>query len=149
MKILLIDMDGTINEFYDPVNNKMLMTEFPKGFFLNKRPIKSVIKVIQKDFTDYTKIIFSNSPSVEADAEKVQWLHSNGFSDCSYIFIHYPNDKGQALNTFMNRNSLSPHDITAIDDDHKILRIYEKLGVHCVHPSHLIAEYESKPEYYN
>lgn len=148
MKYLMLDMDGTICEFYDPVDGRIHMTDFPKGFFLNKRPIKSVLKVIQKDYSSYTIIIFSASPNSDSDNEKIQWLNNNGLN-WQHIFLKYPNsDKGQALMIFMQRNNINPDDITIIDDDHRVLRSCEKLGVHCLHPSHLVAEYESRPEYY-
>ena len=150
MKYLMLDLDGTICEFHDPVNNRIHMDDFPIGFFKNKRPLQSVLKVILKDYKDYVIIIFSASPNEQADKEKLQWLENQGLSNWLHIFLKYPNsDKGQALMVFMQRNNINPNDITVIDDDYKVLYSCEKLGVHCVHPSHLIAEYESKPEYYN
>ena len=149
MKYLMLDMDGTICEFHDPIEGRIYMTDFPKGFFLNKRPIKSVLKVIKKDYSDYVVIIFSASPDTESDNEKIQWLNNQGLS-WQHIFLKYPdNDKGQALMIFMQRNNINPDDITIIDDDHRVLRSCEKLGVHCIHPSHLVVEYESRPEYYD
>jgi len=150
MKYLMLDMDGTICEFHDPVSNKIHMVDFPRGFFLHKRPLKSVLKVILKDYQEYITIIFSASPNEQADEEKKLWLQNNGVANWQHIFLRYPNsDKGQALMIFMQRNNINPEDITVIDDDHRVLRSCEKLGVHCIHPSHLVAEYESKPEYYN
>lgn len=150
MKYLMLDMDGTICEFHDPVNNKIHMLDFPMGFFRNKRPLQSVLKVILKDYRDYITIIFSASPNEQADKEKIEWLQQYAVANWQHIFLRYPNsDKGQALMIFMQRNNIKPEDITIIDDDHRVLRSCEKLGVHCVHPSHLVAEYESCPERYN
>ena len=150
MKYLLLDMDGTICEYYDPIDNRILMTEFPDEFFTNKVPLMSIIKVIQKDYKDYVGIIFSVSPNSQTDKEKTQWLYKYGFGNWNKIFLHYPNnDKGQALSVFIQRNNISPEDITVIDDDHRVLRNCEKLGVHCIHVSHLLALYESNREYYD
>lgn len=150
MKYLLLDIDGTINEFYDPVEGKIMMDEFPKGFFLNKRPLKSIINVIKKDYKNYTIIAFSVSPNEQADSEKIAWLNNNGFENCLHIFLRYSNsDKGQALMIFMQRNNIEPKQVTIIDDDYKVLRSCEKLNVTCIHPSHLLAEYESNTSYYN
>lgn len=138
-------MVGTICEFYDYMNGKIHIIDFPEGFFLNKRPLKSIINVIQTKYADYTKIIFSASPSEESDKEKLQWLQNHGLSDWLYIFLRYPNsDKGQALMTFMKLNNISPNQVYIIDDDLRVLKSCEKLGVHCLHPSHLLAEYEEK-----
>lgn len=145
MKYLLVDMDGSICEYHDPIGGKITMTEFPPGFFLNKRPLNSIIKVIQEQYQDYTKIIFSASPSEEADKEKLQWLQNHGLSDWLHIFLRYPNsDKGQALMNFMRLNNISPSQVYILDDDLRVLKSCEKLGVHCIHPSHFLAEYEEK-----
>ena len=145
MKFLMIDMDGTICDFFDPVNGEILMTEFPEGFFLNKQPIKSILNVIEDDYKDYNKIIFSNSPGPSFTDEKRQWLKQNGLGGLPQIFLEYPNvDKGQALYNFIVKNNIQPSDITVVDDDIRFLRNAEKLGVHCIHPMHLVAIYESK-----
>lgn len=145
MKYLLIDMDGTICDFFDPINGKILLTEFPSGFFVNKTPIKAALDVIKNDFVDYNKIIFSNCPHEEAIKEKREWLNRYGLGSLPQIFLVYPNlDKGQALNNFININQIPPEDITVVDDDLRFLRAAEKLGVHCLHPSHLIVMYEEK-----
>ena len=150
MKYLMLDIDGTLCEYYDPVAGRIHMTEFPVGFFRNKRPLQSVIKVILKDYKDYVIIIFSVSPSEQSDVEKIDWLKEHNLGNCQHIFLRYPNsDKGQALMIFMQRNNINPDDVTIIDDDHRVLRSCEKLGVHCIHPSHLVAEYENCPERYN
>ena len=143
MKFLMIDMDGTIAEYYD-ASGQIVMTEFPEGFFLNKRPLKSIINVIQTKYADYTKIIFSISPTDQSDKEKLQWLENQGLSDWLHIFMRYPNnDKGQVLMNFMKANQITPDQIYIVDDDLRVLRSCEKLGVHCIHPSHMLAEYES------
>ena len=148
MKYLMLDMDGTICEFHDPIDGKIHMTEFPDGFFENKRPLNCIINVVKEKYKDYTKIIFSVSPTEQADKEKSIWLHRYGFDDYLKIFLRYPNtDKGQALSIFIQKNNINPEDITLIDDDLRVLRSCEKLNVHCIHPSHLVAEYESKAQH--
>lgn len=139
MKYLLLDMDGTICEYFDPVDGKISMYEFPKGFFINKKPIKSVIKALQKYYSDYITIIFSFSPNEEIDNEKLIWLKNNGMGNLQHIFLRYNNvDKAQALSIFMEKNNIPADAITVIDDDLRVLRTCEKLAVHCVHPSHLV-----------
>ena len=103
----MIDMDGTIAEYYD-ASGQIVMTEFPEGFFLNKRPLKSIINVLQTKYADYTKIIFSISPTDQSDKEKLQWLENQGLSDWLHIFMRYPNnDKGQVLMNFMKANQIN------------------------------------------
>ena len=48
---MFIDMDGTICDFGDNDGN-CLREEFPKDYFLNKKPIKLAIDNIRKEFKD-------------------------------------------------------------------------------------------------
>lgn len=143
MKYLLLDMDGTICEFFDPLG-KIHMSEFPVGFFLNKRPLTTIINAVKELYSNYRIIIFSSSPNEVADEEKIQWLKNNGL-DYEHIFVRFRTaDKGQVLMNFIKVNNLNPKDITLVDDDLRVLNSCEKLGVNCIHPSHLLAEYEVK-----
>lgn len=141
MKYVLVDMDGTIAEFYD--KRGINIPDFPEGFFLNKRPINIMIKAIKELYKDDTIIILSNSPSDEADKEKEAWLLNHDIT-WDKIFVRYQFiDKGQTISNFIKMNNLNPNDIILIDDDLKYLRNCEKLGITCIHPSHILVEYEA------
>ena len=142
-KIVFIDMDGTICEFYDN-KDRIHMTEFPDGFFLNKVPLKSMINGINTFFnSDYTRIILTACPNEEAKKEKNIWLDKN-FNIDNRIILLYPNtDKSQAIFNFIKLNKIDPSNIYIIDDDLRILNSCEKLGIHCIHPSHILAMYEA------
>lgn len=143
-KILFVAMDGTICEFHDYKENRVLMTEFDIGFFLDKKPLRSIISVIENEYKDYTKIALSSSPNIIADEEKEEWLKLNNL-DWLHIFLRYPNnDKAVAIFTFMKNNDIEPSDITIIDNDLKVLRACEKMGITCIHPSHLLVKYEEQ-----
>lgn len=143
-KILFVAMDGTICEFHDYKENRILMDDFEPGFFLNKKPLKSILYVIENEYKDYIKIALSSSPSDNADIEKEQWLKNQGLN-WLHIFLRYQsNDKSAAVFNFIKLNNIEPSNITIIDNDLKVLRACEKMGVTCIHPSHLLVKYEEQ-----
>ena len=141
MKYVLVDMDGTIAEFYD--KRGISIPDFPTGFFINKRPINIMIDAIKELYKNDKIIIMSNSPSEDADNEKADWLVKQGLY-WDHIFVRYQfMDKGQAISNFIKLNNINPTDVILIDDDLRNLRNCEKLGVVCIHPSHILAEYQA------
>lgn len=146
MKIMFVDMDGTIADFYD-INHKISISEFPDGFFINKKPLKCVIQVLQTvpPFKDCSPIILSLSPNEKTTLEKNEWLNKYYNVNVNMrVFLQFPNsDKAEYIYNFLKNNpSISPNDVYIIDDDHNTLRRCEKLGIHCIHPSHLVTLFE-------
>lgn len=90
-KFVFIDMDGTICDFGDNDGN-CLREEFPSKYFLNKKPIETVITNIKKEFKDDYLYILSCSPSLEANTEKNIWLNRYFPEIPEYcrVFIPYP-----------------------------------------------------------
>lgn len=141
-RYVFIDMDGTICDFGDNDGN-CLREEFPKDYFLNKKPIKLAIENIRKEFKDDFLYILSCSPSTASTTEKNLWLNKNFPEIPEYcrVFIPYPGgDKVSMINQFINHYKLNPKDVVYIDDSVVMLKRMNRLGILCYHSSHFMVE---------
>ena len=142
VKHLLIDMDGTIAA-YSSKSGKINISEFGIGFFINKQPVKAILKAIYEEFpsSEYNYTILSHSPHTEANIEKSAWLVKY-FNRPIYrtIFVKYPSEnKEDYVNQYIIEENITKNDIILIDDDHNILRTVEReCGIQVYHPSYIL-----------
>ena len=142
MKHLLIDMDGTIAA-YSSKSGKINISEFGIGFFIDKQPVRAVLKAIYDEFPDseYDYIIVSHSPSIEANIEKSMWLMKYFEKELKDIYyVSYPDEsKVDYINELIERNKWDRNKVFLIDDDHSILRDVEKrCNIQVYHPSYIL-----------
>lgn len=147
-KVVFIDMDGTVAdiEFHTHPTD-----DYEKGFFLNKKPCKTIIDSINELFKDYHKIILSASPNDEFDQEKLEWLkkYFPELGPTDMVFIRWPNDdKVAMLKKVCLFKNIDPKNVLLIDDNLDILRKSNSNGITAIHPVHvLIMKEELENEY--
>jgi len=141
-KHILIDLDGVVSDYW-PESGKINIKEFEKGFFINKQPVKAVLKAITDVFPisecDYT--IVSHSPHREANIEKSQWLLKHfpvNFEEI--IYVKFPEEsKIDYINKLIISKNWNKEEVCLIDDNHQILREVEKeCEIQVYHPSHIL-----------
>ena len=138
MKILFIDMDNTLAENQTPDN-----IEFFPGLYLNKRPLKIVIRAIRYLYHDYKFVIVSKAVGGQSGKdEKIEWLNKF-FSDTKEIIILNPEDtKSAVINEYMMTNKINSKDCVIIDDNKQILQNCKKLGMTVKYPQQVICDFE-------
>lgn len=139
MKTLFIDIDGTIGEFATD-QDKVNCTEFPKGSFINRRPVTPVINAILTNFPieDYHYAILSACPHEQSEHEKHEWLDIH-FPVTERNFIRWKEvNKADFIREYAERHNIDLADIILIDDEHKILSEVEHLGCQVYHISRIL-----------
>lgn len=147
MKYLFIDMDATICDF-GVGDGRVIVSDFTneKGFFLNKSPIKIVLKAIEVLFprSKYEYHILSASPTEMGVEEKEVWLDKNFFIEKEKRhFVRYPDEsKAVYIQNFCLKHNINPVDCVLLDDTQRHLEEAEGVGVYVMHPINLICRYE-------
>ena len=138
MKILFIDMDNTLAENQTPEN-----VEYFPGLYLNKRPLKIVIKAIRYLYYDYKFIVISKAVGGQkGKTEKIEWLNKF-FPDTKEIIILNPEDtKSTVINEYIITNNLNANEGVIIDDNKQILQNCLKLGMIVKYPQQIICDFE-------
>ncbi len=143
---VFFDMDGTCAEFKSGEKNDILTNK--KGLFLDKRPIKTVLKVMERlsKIPNVEVCILSNCHYQEQKEEKIEWLRKFApFIIPENIFIivlsneNYTSDNKHFLKGNKIKKILSS-DETAflIEDDHRVIKATQSLGIDAEHVSMLI-----------
>ena len=142
MKDILIDLDGTIADYWSKTG-KVNLKSFEKGLFINKQPVKAVLKAIREVFpeSECSYTIVSHSPHQEANIEKSEWLLK--YFNCNFkeiIYVKYPEEsKEYYINKFIEDNNLDRKEVCLIDDDIQILRNVEReCNIQVFHPSRIL-----------
>ncbi len=139
---IFVDMDGVVAD-YDMIDHKIHGTE--EDVYLNKRPIKTVIKILEKISTleNVTLYIFSVTKLNNQIGGKIKWLdkympfikrgniiiisrEDNNFDEASIIKSKY------YKNNPIDTNAVNIH----IDDSHNVLKAIDKLDKEII-PLHI------------
>ena len=147
MKVF-IDLDGTISEYWHSSGKINLKGKYDKGMFINKLPIKSVIREISIRYKKDEKIILSASPNKEATEEKKEWVrkHIKPYMEIEEeIYIDYNSeDKVEYLEAYTKEKGIEARNCILIDDHHEYLKRAEEIGMQVYHPSRLVALNEER-----
>jgi len=136
-KIVFIDMDGTLVS-YNTIDDKVIATEFPDGFFRNRKAVYPMICKVDELFTDYQMAILSAAPHDQAIIEKNEWLDRH-FSMPKRYFIKWKEEtKRDFIEKYIEDNHITKADVTLIDDEHEILIDCEAFGIQVYHPSRVL-----------
>lgn len=146
--ICFFDMDGTCVEYGVNERPKLLANE--PNFFINKRPLRSILKKMKKlsKTKNVTVKILSNCYFDEQRADKISWLKQHAsFIKPEDINIIVLNNESYTPKT---KDNLKPNRIKSIadskseifmfEDDHGVMRATIKMlpNVHVCHVSCLI-----------
>lgn len=136
-QIYFVDMDGTIAAYRYIPKDEHGGIDFVDGeYFSLAKPVLPMISKLQKlHISGKTINILSAAPDSMCQDEKLDWLDKHfSFYNKAY-FIGNKQYKFNMLNNIVKREKLDVRDITVIDDDHRILDVYNENGFHAIHPS--------------
>lgn len=124
--VIYVDMDGVIVDFGEINSNPSQVRD--EGFFINKRPVRTVIKELEKvaELPNVEIQILSITRTQAQIEEKNKWLNKyvpfitkrNIFARVDYSLESAHMLKGEYLETEAPKNKV----IYLIDDDHEVLR---------------------------
>lgn len=146
IKHIFIDMDATICNFATPDGKVVIKSFNQPGLFIDRKPLKIMIKAIQNIFPeeDFVYYILSASPNAMAIEEKQAWLDINfNIRKDRRYFVKFPEDcKGEFIKDFCQEKDVDPKECVLIDDTYSHLKPVEEMGGLAIHPTHLLAKYE-------
>lgn len=147
-KILWIDLDGTMNAFIDPLENRVIINDWTiPGRFINKKPIYIVFKAILQILNpkEYEYHILSQAPNGQSILEKDDWLDNYfpvPYKNRHYIEFPHNNDKSGFIYNYCKDKNIPIENCTILEDTHKHLFDCEAIGMRALHISALISMYE-------
>lgn len=133
--VVLFDMDGVIAEFGSN-EKKFILSNHPE-FFLHRRPIKTIINIIEdlNNFENITLGIVSNCFFEEQKQDKITWLKKHlPFLKEENICIIKLNEEKYTKETkdfikakYIEKNWKKDDLIYFFEDDHGIIRATQKV----------------------
>lgn len=140
--LVLFDMDGTLVEF--GVNEKEQILENAPGFYFNKRPIKTMLKIAEglSKKKNITVGIMSNCYYFNQKEDKLRWLKDNApFIEDKNIYINVYNNRNidklerssAKLNRILNEKLTDNNVVYLIEDTHEIIKTINKELPDCAH----------------
>lgn len=143
---IYFDMDGTCVE-YKSGEKKLIMSN-KKDLFLNKRPLNTVLKIMERlsKMENVTVGILSNCYFEEQKKDKITWLKKNApFIEMKNVNIIVLNNETYTTDTkdFLKANLLKRlhsdlSHVILVEDSHAILKATQKSGIRGEHVSTLI-----------
>ena len=146
MKTVFVDLDNTLalNETCDDV-------PYTKGLYLNKKPIKEIIHLVDYYYRDIANIIIISRyvGGEDGKQEKIDWMRKHlpkSFLINSPYLIASDDIKTKAyyINEYSISNNMKLEDCTIIDDKKEILQQCKKIGIEALYPQQLIVRYEEE-----
>lgn len=146
MKTVFVDLDNTLalNETCDDV-------PYTKGLYLNKKPIKEIIHLVDYYYRDIANIIIISRyvGGEDGKQEKIDWMRKHlpkSFLINSPYLIASDDIKTKAdyINEYSISNNIKLEDCTIIDDKKEILQQCKKIGIEALYPQQLIVRYEEE-----
>lgn len=146
MKTVFVDLDNTLalNETCDDVL-------YTKGLYLNKKPIKEIIHLVDYYYRDIANIIIISRyvGGEDGKQEKIDWMRKHlpkSFLINSPYLITSDDIKTKAdyINEYAISNNMKLEDCTIIDDKKEILQQCKKIGIEALYPQQLIVRYEEE-----
>ena len=146
MKTVFVDLDNTLalNETCDDV-------PYTKGLYLNKKPIKEIIHLVDYYYRDIANIIIISRyvGGEDGKQEKINWMRKHlpkSFLINSPYLISSDDIKTKAdyINEYSISNNMKLEDCTIIDDKKEILQQCKKIGIKALYPQQLIVRYEEE-----
>lgn len=148
---MFVDMDGTIANLEVDVNNNIATNT--QDFFLNKRPLKTVIDILNKvsKIPNVEMFILSACAYVNQAQDKTKWLekHAPFFKEENQLFVikeivKYTAETKANIKTENIINTMNKHHFDLaiyLEDEYKMLRnAHHKLKdkILCIHISNFI-----------
>lgn len=140
MKYLMVDMDGTVNEYN--INGSVILENwFERNIFIERKPVFPMINKI-KEYHDKGWVVFilSVAPSDQAIYEKQEWLDRYMQFVKFRFFVGEHKRKIDYLNELTK--DLDRSNVYVLDDTHTILEEAEQQGYNAVHISRFLCEKE-------
>lgn len=138
------DLDGTLCEYQNlPIDNDGDVNFVGYEVFKNSRPVNNLIDKLSQLHDEKNRNIFilSASPNSICNKEKIQWVkkYCTWIEEEKMFFVGNKNFKHTFLKHLILKLKITPNQCTVIDDDHRILDLYNSIGVRAVHPSSFLA----------
>lgn len=146
MRTVFVDLDNTLalNETCDDI-------PYTRGLYLNKKPIKEIINLVDYYYRDIANIIIISRyvGGEDGKQEKVDWMRKylpKSFLINSPYLITSDDIKTKAdyINEYAISNNMKLEDCTIIDDKKEILQQCKKIGIEALYPQQLIVRYEEE-----
>ena len=146
MRTVFVDLDNTLalNETCDDI-------PYTKGLYLNKKPIKEIINLVDYYYRDIANIIIISRyvGGEDGKQEKIDWMRKylpKSFLINSPYLITSDDIKTKAdyINEYAISNNMKLKDCTIIDDKKEILQQCKKIGIEALYPQQLIVRYEEE-----
>lgn len=143
MNTIFVDLDNTL-----AANETCNNVEFSKGLYLNKKPIKIIIKAINNLYRNDNIIIISRYVGgEEGKQEKIEWMKKylpKRFIINSPFLIDASDNKTKAdyIIGYAFLNKLTPSQCYLIDDNKSVLQGCNKHNINTLYPQQVICMYE-------
>lgn len=146
MRTVFVDLDNTLalNETCDDI-------PYTRGLYLNKKPIKEIINLVDYYYRDIANIIIISRyvGGEDGKQEKIDWMKKylpKSFLINSPYLITSDDIKTKAnyINEYAISNNMKLEDCTIIDDKKEILQQCKKIGIEALYPQQLIVRYEEE-----
>ncbi|MBR0371420.1 MAG: hypothetical protein IJH63_11995 [Methanobrevibacter sp.] len=146
MRTVFVDLDNTLalNETCDDI-------PYTRGLYLNKKPIKEIINLVDYYYRDIANIIIISRyvGGEDGKQEKIDWMRKylpKSFLINSPYLITSDDIKTKAdyINEYSISNNMKLEDCTIIDDKKEILQQCKKIGIEALYPQQLIVRYEEE-----
>lgn len=146
MRTVFVDLDNTLalNETCDDI-------PYTRGLYLNKKPIKEIINLVDYYYRDIANIIIISRyvGGEDGKQEKIDWMRKylpKSFLINSPYLITSDDIKTKAnyINEYAISNNMKLENCTIIDDKKEILQQCKKIGIEALYPQQLIVRYEEE-----
>ena len=127
--LVLFDMDGTIVEY--GANEKQDIVENKPNFYFEKRPLKTMLKMVKQlsKIKNVTIGILSNCYYPEQEQDKIKWLHKfTPFIDFNHIYFNvysnlsFKKEERNILKANVIKTISGFDKILLIEDNHEIIK---------------------------
>jgi len=142
---IFVDMDGVVAEYQDiPLDEDGNINFVAYGIFKNARPVMEVIDRLKVLSETKRLYMLSASPNSICSDEKTEWIkkYMPFIKSENIYYVGNKDFKSIMVKDLIKDLKLETRTCTLIDDEHQIIEKARKLGIHVMHPSKFLVEYE-------